>query len=724
MLFQTSCVGTPQQNGRVERKHRHILEVARALRFQASLPIEFWGESVQAVVHLINRTPTKILEGKTPYEFLFGSTPHFDLLKVFGCLCYVHNKQRHKDKFDSRSRKCVFLGYLFGKKGWKVYDLEAKDILISRDVRFLENVFPFSQTPISHTPNFDDVLLYDWEMDLHNVDKGNNVTTTPSQQLAQQSSPAIQQIITSPQHQRATSFQHQPDPTASSSRPQRTAAPTGNTDQQHCASSSCDSSNDVVNLTIPMHSTPLHDSREPTSVDERPITDPPPRVRRPPSWLTDYICHSAQVTPPISREKSPTPSTSSGMQFPIVNYVQYNNFSESHRNFLAAISVNVDPTSYKEASRESRWRKAMQDEIDALERNDTWEIVDLPPGKKPIGSQWVYRTKFLSDGAFERDKARLVALGNHQRAGEDFTDTFAPVAKMVSVRTFLAVAIAKNWEVHQLDVNNAFLHGDLKEEVYMKLPPGFTSTSPNKVCRLRKSLYGLRQSPRNWFAKLTSALRRYGFQQSHANHTLFTLRKGTDILSVLVYVDDILVAGNNSALCSSFKHYLDECFKLKDMGPLKYFLWIECARSQEGMFLCQRKYTLDILAETGLGSCKPVDTPLPQNYNLALASGPFYHDVAQYRRIIGRLIYLTITRPDISYSVHILSQFMKSPRQEHFEAAIRVLRYLKTHPGQGVFLRADNDLQLYAYCDSDWASCPISRRSITGYFLMLGSSPI
>lgn len=402
----------------------------------------------------------------------------------------------------------------------------------------------------------------------------------------------------------------------------------------------------------------------------------------------------------------------------------YDKFNVNHINFVAALSANKEPRSYKEASQHERWRKATRDEIDALERNQTWEITDLPPGKKPIGCQWVFKIKLKSDGTVERDKARLIVLGNHQTEGEDYTETFAPVAKMVTVRTFLAVAVARNWEVHQLDVNNAFLHGDLNEEVYMRLPPGFSGASPGKVCRLRKSLYGLRQSPRNWFAKLTSSLRKYGFQQSHADHTLFTYRKGDDILSVLVYVDDILVAGNNPTLCTSFKRYLDDCFRLKDLGPLKYFLGIECARSSEGMFINQRKYALDILEEAGLLACKPVETPLPQNHQLALSTSPLFKDPAQYRRLVGRLIYLTITRPDLSYAVHILSQFMQCPRQDHFDAAIRVLRYIKGHPGQGLMLRADCNLQLYAYCDSDWASCPISRRSVSGYFVMLGQSPI
>ncbi|GAA0171468.1 transmembrane signal receptor [Lithospermum erythrorhizon] len=216
------------------------------------------------------------------------------------------------------------------------------------------------------------------------------------------------------------------------------------------------------------------------------------------------------------------------MRFPISNFVSYNKFSSNHCYFLANITSNVEPRTclQRGCPRGSlaSWCVAMQSEIAALEKNKTWDIVQLPPGKRAIGCQWIFKTMFKSDGAIERHKARLAVLGNHQTEGEGYTDTFAQVAKILSVRTFLLVAIAKNWEVHQLDVNNSFSHGDLHEEVYMKLPPGFTSSSPTQVCRLRKSLYGLLQSPRNWFAKLISALCTYGFTQSHADHTLFTFR--------------------------------------------------------------------------------------------------------------------------------------------------------------------------------------------------------
>ena len=218
------------------------------------------------------------------------------------------------------------------------------------------------------------------------------------------------------------------------------------------------------------------------------------------------------------------------------------------------------------------------------------------------------------------------------------TETFAPVAKMVTVRAFLAIAASKNWELHQMYVHNAFLHGDLNEEVYMKLPPGLESTSSNKVCRLRKSLYGLKQAPRCWFAKLVSALKDYGFLQSYSDYSLFVYTRGWIQLNVLVYVDDLIISGNDSSALQAFKSYLSNCFYMKDLGPLKYFLGIEVARSSTGLFVCQRKYTLDIISETGLLGAKPVGFPMEQNHKLGLASGIMLSDPEPFRRLVGRLI--------------------------------------------------------------------------------------
>lgn len=204
----------------------------------------------------------------------------------------------------------------------------------------------------------------------------------------------------------------------------------------------------------------------------------------------------------------------------------------------------------------------MTDEYTALEANHTWDITTLPPRKKAIICQWIYKTMFDANGKETRKKSRLVACGNRQREGLDYTDMFAPVAKPTSVRILLQVATVKKWEIHQMDVHNAFLHGDLKEEVYMKLPPGFDDPDPTKVCRLRKSIYGLKQSPRCWFSKLTTALKSYGFKQSRADYSHFSLIKGTICLHILIYVDDFIITSNDISTLQRFKNYLHKCVSI------------------------------------------------------------------------------------------------------------------------------------------------------------------
>ena len=252
----------------------------------------------------------------------------------------------------------------------------------------------------------------------------------------------------------------------------------------------------------------------------------------------------------------------------------------------------------------------MTDELKAFEANNTWSFTHLPPGKHPIGCKWVYKVKLKADGSLERYKARLVAKGYTQQEGLDYSETFSPVAKFTTVRTLLATASAQHWSLTQLDVNNAFLHGDLNEEVYMLLPLGFPSKGEtNLVCKLQKSLYGLKQASRQWFAKFSSTFIKQGFLQSKSDYSLFTRTQGTTFIALLVYVDDILIASNNVTAVHSFKDSLHAEFKLKDLGNLKYFLGLEVATSAKGISLCQRKYALDVLSNSGVLGSKPVVTP-------------------------------------------------------------------------------------------------------------------
>jgi len=364
----------------------------------------------------------------------------------------------------------------------------------------------------------------------------------------------------------------------------------------------------------------------------------------------------------------------------------------------------------------------MEDKIKALEANNTWTLEFLPPGKMTIGCKWLYLIKYNSDGSIERYKACLVAKGYSQLEGFDFTDVFASVTKLTTMRTVLSIAATKNWPTHQMDVSNAFLHGNLHEEVYMQLPPGFHKQGESRVCRLNKSVYGLKQAPCTRFTTFWSALLEAGFTQSRADYSMFLFTRASHITILLVYVDDIVIIGDDALVISLLKKYLCNRFNIKDLGSLKYFLGIEVTRSKAGIFLNQRKYALEILQDTGLLASKPVTTPLDYNHTLVADHGEVLSDPTSYRRLVGRLLYLTVTRPDITYAVNLLSQFMSSPRDTPWQAALRAVRYIKFVPDHGILLSSDSSLRLHAYCDADWASCPTSRRSTIGYCIVLGPS--
>ena len=364
----------------------------------------------------------------------------------------------------------------------------------------------------------------------------------------------------------------------------------------------------------------------------------------------------------------------------------------------------------------------METELQALAENNTWQVVDLPHGKNPIGCRWVYKVKYRADGTIERHKARLVAKGYTQLEGIDYFDTFSPVAKLATVRILLSLAAIKGWHLEQLDVNNAFLHGDLHEEVYMTLPPDFPSSNPSKVCRLHKSLYGLKQASRQWYSKLSSFLITIGYQQSKADHSLYVKVTSSDFTALLVYVDDIVLAGTSTSEISHVKQLLHQSFKIKDLGQLRFFLGFEIARTTDGIFLNQRKYTLELLEDSGLLASKSSSVPFDPTIKLSITEGQPLEDPSIYRRLIGRLIYLTNSRPDISYAVQHLSQYVSNPLMPHYQAAIRILRYLKSVPAKGLFYSASSALKISAFADSDWARCPDTRRSVTGFCILIGSS--
>ncbi|KAG8488484.1 hypothetical protein CXB51_016201 [Gossypium anomalum] len=359
----------------------------------------------------------------------------------------------------------------------------------------------------------------------------------------------------------------------------------------------------------------------------------------------------------------------------------------------------VEPETFEEASRNAKWKKAMEEEITALRHKQTWELVPKPKDVEPVSCKWIYKLKRHTDGSIERHKARSVARGFSQQYGLDYDEMFSPVAKITTVRVLIAIAASKNWCLWQIDVKNAFLHGELDLEIYMNQPIGFQSAAhPDYVCKLRKALYGLKQALRAWYGKISEFLTHDGFSVATADSSLFVKSKGGQIITVLVYVNDLIVTGDWEEEILQTKENFSIRFQMKEVRQLKHFLGLEIDHTSEGILLHQQKYSRDLLKRFGMSECKPITTPVELNANICSLDGKDLEDVTMYRQLIGSLIYLTLTRPDISYAVGVMSRYMQSLKKSHLERVRRILRYVK----------GDHD----------------TRCSTTRYVFMLGAGPI
>ncbi|KAE8681718.1 hypothetical protein F3Y22_tig00111310pilonHSYRG00060 [Hibiscus syriacus] len=394
-------------------------------------------------------------------------------------------------------------------------------------------------------------------------------------------------------------------------------------------------------------------------------------------------------------------------------------------NEEAIIEEATEPETFEEASKSYEWMTAMKEEIDALQQNQTWDIVPKIKDVKPISCKWVYKIKRRPDGSIERYKARLVARGFSQQYGLDYDETFSPVAKLTTVQVLLALAANKDWNLWQMDVKNAFLHGELDREIYMTQPMGFQSQDHLEyVCKLRKAFYGLKRAPRAWYGKIAEFLTKSGYSVTPADSSLFIKANECKLAIVLVYVDDLIITGDDEAEILQTKENLSVRFQMKELGQLKHFLGLEVDRTHEGIFLCQQKYAKDLLKRFGMLECKSTSTPMEPNIKMCAHEGKDLEDATMYRQLVGSLIYLTLTRPDISYAVGVMSRYMQNPKKPHLEAVRRILRYVKNTIDYGLLYKKGEDCKLVGYCDADYAGDHDTRRSTTGYVFKLGSGTI
>jgi hypothetical protein len=328
---------------------------------------------------------------------------------------------------------------------------------------------------------------------------------------------------------------------------------------------------------------------------------------------------------------------------------------------------------------------AMQEELNNFTRNEVWHLVPRP-NQNVVGTKWVFRNKQDEHGMVTRNKARLVAKGYSQVEGLDFGETYAPVARLESFRILLAYATYHGFKLYQMDVKSAFHNGPIKEEVYVEQPPDFEDSEyPNHVYKLSKALYGFKQAPRAWYECLRDFLIANGFKVGKADPTLFTKTIANDLFVCQIYVDDIIFGSTNKSTCEEFSRIMIQNFEMYMMGELKYFLGFQVKQFQEGTFISQTKYTQDILTKFGMKDAKPIKTPMGTNGHLDLDTGGKSVDQKVCRSMIGSLLYLCASRPDIMLSVCMCARFQAGPKEVHLRAVKRILRYLVHTPKFGLW---------------------------------------
>ena len=387
-----------------------------------------------------------------------------------------------------------------------------------------------------------------------------------------------------------------------------------------------------------------------------------------------------------------------------------------------AFLSQMEPKKVDEALKDESWVLAMQEELNQFERNHVWELVPRPTDHPTIGTKWVYRNKVDESGIVTRNKARLVAQGYSQEEGIDFDETYAPVARLEAIRILIAYACHLNFKLFQMDVKSAFLNGFIQEEVYVEQPPGFENPSfPNHVFKLRKALYGLKQAPRAWYERLSTFLIENGFSKGKVDTTLFIKKHKHDILIAQIYVDDIIFGATNESLCRDFSKMMQGEFEMSMMGELNYFLGLQIKQMKEGTLLTQSKYTQDLIKRFNMHETKDQPTLMSTSIKIDKDEGGKSVDTKLYRSMIGALLYLTASRPDILFSVCMCARFQANPKESHLNAVKRILRYLKGTPNVGLWYLKNSTFKLRAFSYADFGGCKIDRKSTSGTCQFLGN---
>lgn len=673
--FECTITYTPENNGVAEKMNRTVLEKARCMLLGSSLRKTMWIEAVGTAVYLINRSPTKgISDEVVPAQRWYGEKPDLSKLKVFGCVAFMLKPKAHiTGKFDSRSERAYMLGYC--TNGYRLWLADKGRVVLARNVIFHENVFRFSGDYYETDDGEFGVVNDREEMDVPLNDQNEELVEREINQIPEANDPRPE-IPNEGANDFFDVIQEQED-----------VAP---------ARRSC-------------------------------------RIRVRPRHLDDYamLACMARFADNLAEEQLSVCLVAgngvSNVSRKEVSEYSAESFLEDSENFSAADYCSNVPQSFEELSNrcdKEVWLEAVREELNSLAENNTWSITNLPSGKTPIKCMWVFTCKSNEEGKVERYKARLVIKGCSQKRGIDYNETYAPVARLATLRVLLSVVNHKNLCVTQLDVKNAFLNGTLKEEIYM-IPPKGMHVKPNLVCKLNKTLYGLKQAPIEWNRKFDNFVKTLGYVRCEADRCMYVRRQGNSVSYLLVYVDDIIVAAESQALVNSIKSKLMAEFKTRDLGDLKYFLGIKISRSEGKLYMSQTNYLKNVLIKFGMETCSTVKIPLllwnskSKNNNPRLDDSESVLGLEPYRELIGSLMYACMaTRPDLCVAVNYYSQFQSNPTRLHWRGLKRILRYIQGTLDYQLCFSSHSKVTLVGYADADFAN-NFDRKSVSGAIVEL-----
>lgn len=656
IMKQRSNAHTPQQCGVAERMNRSLVEMARSMLQFADLPNEFWAEAVQTAAFLKNRSPTVAVKDATPFEIFYNKKPNVSFLKVFGCDAYMHINKANRKKWDSKSIKCVFIGYSLFRKGYRLYDPVNKKIHESRDVIFVENQFSYSKNDCVQKDVSVSTPFYIYDYIDENVDNFQEHTVEHDTSVISDEIPIVEEETSVVEHDTSVTLDG--------------------------ISIVEDTLSD--NVAIPVVTNDTSD---------------------------DVLRRSARDS---------KPRTDDGFIFG----EWWNNVN---LNISDCLNNYTEPSSIEEALNspdKDKWQEALNEEYNSLIKCKTWDLVELPAGRKSIGCRWVFKVKHQADGTIERYKARLVAKGFSQRPDIDYGETFSPVARYATIRLIMSIANQLELELVHMDVQTAFLNGSIKEEVYMDQPAGFTVKSKKVlVCKLNRSLYGLKQASRCWNETFTNFLLNNGYKQSKSDTCLYIKNDGDSFIIIVLFVDDLLIACNCLKLLNNEKDILKKQFCMKDLGDVKHLLGIQIERDRinKKLFLHQSVYLNNLLSKYGMSDCKPVETPQVLGSHLVPNEGSPV-DIKKFQAIVGSITYAVIcTRPDLAAALNVISQYCSNPGFIHWQFLKRILRYIKHTVNFGIEFNGciENSIELLGYVDADWGGSIDGRKSRSGYIFKI-----